>query len=173
MRISSRVVVLPQENIDTDQIIPARFLKITDKVGIGEHLFEDRPEFRAALKKGAEVLVAGNNFACGSSREHAVWSLKDFGFKAVISTSFADIFRQNSLKNGLLPVVVDAQTHALLKPDTLVTIDLATQTVSIENGPTVTFPIDSFSKTCILEGLDEIGYILKHDTEIAAFENAP
>src|SRR4029453_586282 len=117
MKMSSHVVVLPQENIDTDQIIPARFLKVTDKVGIGQHLFEDRPEFQAAGKKGVEVLVAGNNFACGSSREHAVWALKDFGFKAVISTSFADIFRQNSLKNGLLPVVVDAKTHALLKPD--------------------------------------------------------
>jgi 3-isopropylmalate/(R)-2-methylmalate dehydratase small subunit len=170
MKISSRIVVVPQENIDTDQIIPARFLKVTDKVGIGAHLFEDRPEFQ--VKKGSEILVAGNNFACGSSREHAVWALKDFGFKAVISTSFADIFRQNSLKNGFLPVVVDAQTHALLKPGMLVTIDLASQTVSIEGGPTVTFPIDSFSKTCILEGLDEIGYILKHQAAIAAHESA-
>jgi len=168
MRISSRVVVVPQENIDTDQIIPARFLKITDKVGIGQHLFEDRPEFH--VKKGAEVLVAGDNFGCGSSREHAVWALKDFGFKAVISTSFADIFRQNSLKNALVPVVVDASTHSLLKPDSFVTIDLASQTLSIENGPTVTFPIDSFSKTCILEALDEIGYILKHEALISAYE---
>src|SRR5262245_32173794 len=172
MKFTSSAVLVPQENIDTDQIIPARFLKVTDKVGIGQHLFEDRPEFQETVNKGVEVLVAGNNFGCGSSREHAVWALKDFGFKAVISTSFADIFRQNSLKNGLLPVVVDAQTHALLKPDTLVKIDLASQTVSIENGPTVTFPIDSFSKTCILEGLDEIGYILKHDAEVSAFENA-
>jgi len=168
MRITSRVVALPQENIDTDQIIPARFLKTTDKVNIGEHLFEDRPEFK--LEKGAEILVAGDNFGCGSSREHAVWALKDFGFKAVISTGFADIFRQNSLKNGFLPVVVDAKTHALLKPGVLVTIDLATQTLSIEGGPTVTFPIDSFSKTCILEGLDEIGYILKHEAAISAYE---
>ena len=169
MKISSRVVVVPQENIDTDQIIPARFLKITDKAGIGAHLFEDRPDFQ--VKKGCEVLVAGNNFGCGSSREHAVWALKDFGFKAVISTSFADIFRQNSLKNGFLPIVADAATHALLKPGISVTIDLASQTLSIENGPTVTFPIDSFSKTCILEGLDEIGYILKHDGAISAYEN--
>src|SRR5256712_4258276 len=169
MKISSRVVVVPQVNIDTDQIIPARFLKITDKAGIGRHLFEDRPEFQ--VQKGSEVLVAGRNFGCGSSREHAVWALKDFGFKAVISTSFADIFRQNSLKNGLLPIVVDAKTHALLKPGTAVTIDLASQTLSIENGPTVTFPIDSFSKTCILEGLDEIGYIQKQSEAIAAFEN--
>src|SRR5215813_450050 len=168
MKISSRIVVVPQENIDTDQIIPARFLKVTDKVGIGQHLFEDRQEFQ--VEKGFDILVAGDNFGCGSSREHAVWALKDFGFKAVISTSFADIFRQNSLKNGLLPIVVDAQTHALLKPGTPVTIDLAAQTLSIENGPTVSFPIDSFSKTCILEGLDEIGYILKHDAAITAFE---
>src|SRR5262245_21369900 len=168
MRITSNVVVVPQENIDTDQIIPARFLKVTDKVGIGAHLFEDRSDFQ--VKKGSEILVAGNNFGCGSSREHAVWALKDFGFRAVISTSFADIFRQNSLKNGFLPVVVDAQTHTLLKPETLVEIDLSSQTVSIEGGPSVTFPIDSFSKTCILEGLDEIGYILKHQATIAAYE---
>jgi 3-isopropylmalate/(R)-2-methylmalate dehydratase small subunit len=168
MKIASRVVIVPQENIDTDQIIPARFLKITDKAGIGQHLFEDRPEFQ--VKKGAEVLVAGDNFGCGSSREHAVWALKDFGFKAVISTSFADIFRQNSLKNALLPIVVNPSAHALLKPDSLVTIDLASQTLAIEGGPTVTFPIDSFSKTCILEGLDEIGYILKHETAISACE---
>src|SRR5262249_47203440 len=168
MKISSRIVVVPQENIDTDQIIPARFLKVTDKEGIGQHLFEDRPDFQ--VKKGSEILVAGNNFGCGSSREHAVWALKDFGFKAVVSTSFADIFRQNSLKNGFLPIVVDAQTHALLKPGVVVTIDLATQTVSIANGPTATFPIDSFSKTCILENLDEIGYILKHESAIAAYE---
>jgi 3-isopropylmalate/(R)-2-methylmalate dehydratase small subunit len=169
MKISSRVVVLPQENIDTDQIIPARFLKVTDKAGIGAHLFEDRPEFQQ--KKGSVVLVAGRNFGCGSSREHAVWALKDFGFQAVISTSFADIFRQNSLKNGFLPIVVDAQTHALLKPGVAVTIDLASQALSIEGGPVVTFPIDSFSKTCILEGIDEIGYILKHDSAIAAYES--
>jgi 3-isopropylmalate/(R)-2-methylmalate dehydratase small subunit len=104
MKISSPIVVVSQVNIDTDQIIPARFLKVTDKEGIGQHLFEDRPDYQ--VKKGSEILVAGNNFGCGSSREHAVWALKDFGFKAVVSTSFADIFRQNSLKNGLLPIVV-------------------------------------------------------------------
>jgi 3-isopropylmalate/(R)-2-methylmalate dehydratase small subunit len=169
VRITSNVVVVPQENIDTDQIIPARFLKVTDKAGIGAHLFEDRPDF--GVKKGSQVLVGGNNFGCGSSREHAVWALKDFGFNAVVSTSFADIFWQNSLKNGLLPVVVDSKTHALLQqPGVLVTIDLASQTLSIENGPTATFPIDSFSKTCILEGLDEIGYIQKHESAIAAYE---
>ena len=171
MKISSPVVVIPQENIDTDQIIPARFLKVTDKAGLGEHLFADRPEFRALIGRASQVLVAGNNFGCGSSREHAPWALADFGFKAVISTSFADIFRQNALKNGLLPVVVDRKTHALLEPGTSVTIDLAAQTLSIDGGLTVTFPIDSFSKTCILEGLDEIGYILKHESAIGAFEN--
>jgi len=170
MKFSSRVVVVPQENIDTDQIIPARFLKVTDKVGIGSHLFEDRPEFQ--VEKGSQVLVAGNNFACGSSREHAVWALADFGFKAVVSTSFADIFRQNALKNGFLPIVVDPKTHALLKPGTLVTVDLAAQTLSIEGGPTVTFPIDSFAKTCILENLDELGYVLKHEAVISAFEKS-
>jgi 3-isopropylmalate/(R)-2-methylmalate dehydratase small subunit len=168
MKISSPVVVVPRENIDTDQIIPARFLKVTDKVGIGAHLFEDRPELQ--VQKGTEILVTGNNFGCGSSREHAVWALKDFGIKAVISTSFADIFRQNSLKNGFLPVAVDANTHALLRPGVRVTIDLPSQTLSIEGGPVVAFPIDSFSKTCILEGLDEIGYILKHEAAIAAYE---
>jgi len=168
MKFSSPVVCVPRENIDTDQIIPARFVKVTDKAGIGEHLFEDRPDFR--VSKGSEVLVAGGNFACGSSREHAVWALMDFGFKAVVSTSFADIFRQNALKNALLPIVVDRETHALLGPGTRVTIDLAAQTLSIAGGPSVTFAIDSFSKTCILEGIDEIGYILKHEPAIAAFE---
>ena len=171
MKISSRVVVIPQENIDTDQIIPARFLKVTDKAGLGANLFADRPEFRALIGGGSQVLVAGNNFGCGSSREHAPWALADFGFKAVISTSFADIFRQNSLKNGFLPIAVDAKTHALLHHGTAVTIDLAAQTLSIDGGPTVTFPIDSFSKTCILEGLDEIGYILKHELAITTFES--
>ena len=170
MKIQSKVVVVPQENIDTDQIIPARFLKVTDKIGLGQNLFVDRPEFRALIGGGSQVLVAGNNFGCGSSREHAPWALVDFGFKAIISTSFADIFRQNCLKNGLLPIVVDAKTHALLKPGTGVTIDLAAQTLSIENGPTVTFPIDSFSKTCVLEGIDEIGYVLRHSDAITAFE---
>src|SRR5437763_62183 len=170
MKISSRVVVIPQENIDTDQVIPARFLKVTEKAGLGVNLFADRPEFRALIGSGSQVLVAGNNFGCGSSREHAPWALVDFGFKAVISTSFADIFRQNSLKNGLLPIVVDTATHAMLHPGTAVSVDLAAQTLSIENGPVVHFPIDSFSKTCILEGVDEIGYILKYAAAIAEFE---
>ena len=168
MKISSHAVCVPPANIDTDQVIPARFLKVTDKVGIGKHLFVDRPDLLP--RPGSEILVAGDNFGCGSSREHAVWSLMDYGFKAIVSTSFADIFRQNALKNGLLPVVVDAETHALLKPGALVTVDLASQTLSIDGGPAVTFPIDSFSKTCILEKLDELGYILKHEDAIAEFE---
>jgi 3-isopropylmalate/(R)-2-methylmalate dehydratase small subunit len=170
MKFSSRVVVVSQENIDTDQIIPARFLKTTDKAGLGQNLFADRPEFRERIGGGSQVLVAGNNFGCGSSREHAPWALVDFGFKAVISTGFADIFRQNSLKNGLLPIVVDKATHALLQPGTPVTVDLDSQTLSIDGGPTVTFPIDSFSKTCLLENLDELGYVLRHESAIAAFE---
>ena len=169
MKFTSKAVLVPQENIDTDQIIPARFLKTTDKVGIGGHLFEDRPDF--GVKRGSQILVAGDNFGCGSSREHAVWALVDFGFKAVVSTSFADIFRQNSLKNGFLPIIVDRQTHALLKAGTNLTVDVENQMLSIEGGPTVKFPIDSFSKTCILENLDEIGYVLKHDAVIAAFES--
>ena len=169
MKFTSKTVLVPQENIDTDQIIPARFLKTTDKAGIGDHLFEDRPDF--GVKRGSQILVAGDNFGCGSSREHAVWALVDFGFKAAVSTSFADIFRQNSLKNGFLPVVVDAPTHALLKAGTNLTVDVDNQTLSIEGGPAVKFPIDSFSKTCILESLDEIGYVLKHDAAIAAFES--
>ena len=170
MKFSSRVVVVPQENIDTDQIIPARFLKVTDRAGLGENLFVDRPEFRERIGTGSQVLVAGNNFGCGSSREHAPWALVDFGFRAVVSTSFADIFRQNSLKNGLLPIVVDKTTHALLQPGTQVTVDLASQTLSIDGGPSVTFPIDSFSKTCLLENLDELGYVLRHENAIEAFE---
>lgn len=168
MKFSSRAVFVPQKNIDTDQIIPARFLKVTDKVGIGQHLFEDRPDF--GVTRGSQILVAGDNFGCGSSREHAVWALVDFGFKAVVSTSFADIFRQNALKNGLLPIVVDAKTHAMLKAGSLLTVDLASQMLSVEGGPTVNFPIDSFSKTCLLDNLDELGYILKHEAAIAAFE---
>src|SRR5215475_15695318 len=176
-----RVAPLDRVNVDTDQIIPKQFLKRIEKTGFGQFLFYDwrfavdgtkNPDFvlHEPRYQGATILVAGKNFGCGSSREHAVWALADFGLKAVVSTSFADIFRQNSLKNGFLPIVVDAKTHALLKPGTPVTIDLAAQTLSIENGPTVSFPIDSFSKTCILEGLDEIGYILKHDAAISSFE---
>ena len=168
MKISAHAVCIPQENIDTDQVIPARFLKVTDKAGIGKHLFADRPDFR--IPAGSQILIAGNNFGCGSSREHAVWALQDFGVKAVISTSFADIFRQNALKNHLIPVVVDRETYSLIRPGMLLSVDVASQTLSLENGPTVTFPIDTFSKTCILENLDEMGYLLKHEPVITAFE---
>ena len=185
--LTSRVVPLPMPDVDTDQIIPARFLKVTVKSGMGAHLFCDwrhdaegkpRPDFilnqpRAA---GAQVLLAGHNFGCGSSREHAPWALLDFGFRAVISTSFADIFCANSLKNALLPVVVDPATHdALLArvtedPDAQVTIDLASQTLTLADGPAVRFPIDNFSKQCLLAGVDQLGYILKHQDKITNYE---
>jgi len=174
-------------DIDTDQIIPARFLKTTDKAGLGASLFADwrydaqgkpRPEF--ALNRpgaaGAQVLVAGDNFGCGSSREHAPWALAGFGFRAVVSTSFADIFRNNALKNGLLPVAVDAAAHRSLleqierTPDAEVTIDLASQSLRLPDGRRVSFPVDGFSKTCLLEGVDELGYILRFADRIAAHE---
>lgn len=184
---SSHAVCLPNENVDTDQIIPARFLKVIDKAGLGKHLFADwrynsdgSPKAEFVLNRaeavGARILLAGDNFGCGSSREHAPWALIGFGFRAVISTSFADIFRQNCLKNGLIPIAVDRPTHARLfeivrlRPHALFTVHLANQAVSVEDGPTVPFPIDSFAKTCLLEGLDELGYILKHENAIRAFE---
>ncbi len=185
-KLTSRVVVLPVDNIDTDQIIPARFLKVTDKAGLGANLFADwryapdgspRPDFvlNRPEAQGAQILLAGDNFGCGSSREHAPWALLGFGFRAVISTSFADIFRNNALKNGLLPVVVDSATHRALldllqeKPNAELTIDLATQTLSFLDR-SVTFPIDPFSKNCLLNGVDELGYILSFEKEIAAYE---
>ena len=185
--LTSRVVVLPVADIDTDQIIPARFLKTTDKDGLGKSLFADwRYEADGSPKPGfvlnqpgatgARILLAGDNFGCGSSREHAPWALTGFGFTAVISTSFADIFKNNALKNGLVPVVVDAAAHAELSralaadPAAEVTVDLAAQAVTLPGGRTVTFPIDAFSRTCLLEGVDELGYILKHDGQIAAHE---
>jgi len=186
--LTSRLVPLPVDNIDTDQIIPARYLKATDKNGMGEALFADwryhpdgspRPEFvlNDARYRGAQILLAGDNFGCGSSREHAPWALTGYGFRAVVSTSFADIFRNNALKNGLLPVIVDAQTHASLfalvaeTPTAEVTIDLASRTLSYPGG-SVTFPIDPFNKTCLLNGVDELGYLLGFEKEIAAYETA-
>jgi 3-isopropylmalate/(R)-2-methylmalate dehydratase small subunit len=185
----SRVVALPINNIDTDQIIPARFLKTTSKVGLDKQLFNDwrydaagkpNPDFvlNKAEAKGAQVLLAGDNFGCGSSREHAPWALTQFGFRAVISTSFADIFRQNSLKNSLLPIVVPADVHAELfeavssNPNATVKIDLAAQTLTTPAGRTVEFPVDEFSKHCLLQGVDELGYILGQSAEIAAYERA-
>lgn len=185
MRIESHTIVLPIDNIDTDQIIPARFLKTISKEGLGDQLFCDwrydaegkpRPDFvlDTPEAKRAQVLVAGDNFGCGSSREHAPWALIQFGFRAIVSTSFADIFRQNSLKNGLLPVVVPRDVHAelLRSPGASVVIDLASQTLTLAGGRTVEFPIDGFSKHCLLEGVDELGYILQQDSAIAAYEAA-
>jgi 3-isopropylmalate/(R)-2-methylmalate dehydratase small subunit len=182
-KFEARTVVLPVDNIDTDQIIPARFLKTISKVGLGDQLFCDwrydasgkpNPEFvlNRPEAKGAQVLVAGDNFGCGSSREHAPWALMQFGFRAVVSTSFADIFRANSLKNGLLPIVVPADVHKELleSPGAVVKIDLATQTLTLPSGRAVKFPIDAFSRHCLLEGIDELGYILQQDAAIAAYE---
>ncbi|MCS6951261.1 MAG: 3-isopropylmalate dehydratase small subunit [Bryobacterales bacterium] len=188
-RLVSRLVPLPVDNIDTDQIIPARFLKTISKEGLGEQLFYDwrydadgrpKPDFvlNQPRAQGAAILLAGDNFGCGSSREHAAWALLQFGFRAVISTSFADIFRQNALKNALLPVVVPHDVHAELfalserDPDTQVAIDLARQTLTLPDGRSVEFPIDAFSKQCLLEGLDELGYIRKHEAAIAAYERS-
>lgn len=185
--LTSRVVALPIENIDTDQIIPARYLKAIDKVGMGAHLFADwrydavgnpKPDFvlNQPRARDARILLAGDNFACGSSREHAVWALTDFGFRAVISTSIADIFRNNALKNGLLPIVVDAATQRELfaliaaNPDAELTIDVAAQTLMLPNGRVVTFDLDAFAKTCLLEGVDELGYLLARQEAIQAYE---
>jgi 3-isopropylmalate/(R)-2-methylmalate dehydratase small subunit len=181
--LESKTVVVPGENIDTDQIIPARYLKSISKDGLGEGLFRDwrynadgtpKPDFplNQPEAKGAQILVTGDNFGCGSSREHAPWALLQNGFRAVISTSFADIFKGNSLKNGLLPVVVPADVHAeLLKsPGAVVKVDLASQTVTLPGGRKVEFPIDSFSKQCLLDGVDELGYMLQQDDAIRAFE---
>ncbi|HEX4405494.1 MAG TPA: 3-isopropylmalate dehydratase small subunit [Polyangia bacterium] len=180
---TSKTVALPTENIDTDQIIPARFLKATSKNGLGKVLFADwrftadgalKPEF--ALNKpeaaGARVLVAGDNFGCGSSREHAPWALYDYGFRAVISTSIADIFKNNSLKNGLLPIAVDAATHAklLAAPNAEVTISLEAQTVTLGDGTVAKFVVDPFSRYCLLNGIDELQFLLSQDAEISAFE---
>jgi 3-isopropylmalate/(R)-2-methylmalate dehydratase small subunit len=187
-QLTSGIVPLPVNDIDTDQIIPARFLKATDKLGMGDNLFADwrynadgSPKADFVLNKpesaGKQVLLAGDNFGCGSSREHAPWALTGYGFRTVISTSFADIFRSNALKNGLLPVIVDNETHKMLfdlveeVPNAEVTVDLATQAVNLPNGHSVSFPIDPFSKACLLKGVDELGYILSFEEKIAAYES--
>ena len=175
--ITSRTVVLPVENVDTDQIIPARFLKATSKVGLGSKLFADwrfagdgTPKADFVLNQpasaGANVLVAGDNFGCGSSREHAPWALYDYGFRAVISTSIADIFRNNSLKNGLVPIVVDAATHAklLAAPGAEVKVSVADQTLTLADGTTAKFPIDPFARYCLLNGVDELEFLLSQDS---------
>ncbi len=186
---SSRVVALLVNDIDTDQIIPARFLKVTDKKGIGKNLFSDwrynadgSPKQDFILNKpdaqGVAILLAGDNFGCGSSREHAPWALTGFGFRAIISTSFADIFKNNCLKNGLLPIVVPPAVHAKLcdlvveNPAAELTVDLAGESVKLPDGTSVSFPIDGFSKTCLLNGIDELGYIQRFEKDIQQFENA-
>lgn len=180
----SRLVPMPMNNIDTDQIIPARFLKTTSKEGLDKQLFCDwrydaqgnpKPDFILNTPRGqnAQILLAGDNFGCGSSREHAPWALTQFGFRAVISTSFADIFKGNALKNSLLPIVVPHAVHEklfTLPEDAKIKVDLASQTVTLPDGERVEFPVDSFARTCLLEGIDELGWILKQEPAIAAFE---
>jgi 3-isopropylmalate/(R)-2-methylmalate dehydratase small subunit len=181
--IESTTVVLPRENVDTDQIIPARFLKTTGKKGLGKVLFSDwrydasgapRPDFvlNTPAAEGCRVLVAGDNFGCGSSREHAPWALVDAGFQAVVSTRIADIFRNNSLKNGLVPIVLEPAVHAKLMaaPGAKVRIDVAAQTITLPDGSSATFPIDGFAKFCLVNGVDELGYLLEQDAAITAHE---
>ena len=181
--IRSTTLVLPQENIDTDQIIPARFLTTTERTGLGRAAFHDwRHDADGTLRADAllnqpearshAILVAGRNFGCGSSREHAPWALLDHGFRAVVSTEIADIFRNNSLKNGLLPVVVDEATHAWLiaNPGVEVEIDLPATTLRLPDGKTVKFPIEAFSRYCRMNGVDELGYLLSKLGAIEAWE---
>ncbi len=182
-RVVSRTVVLPERNVDTDQIIPARFLKVTDKKGLGKALFCDwrydpgekpKPDFvlNRPEAQGCQILVAGDNFGCGSSREHAPWALVDYGIRAVVSTRIADIFRSNALKNGLVPVVLDPESHArlLAAPGAEVKIDLETRTITLPGGGTASFPIDAFSRYCLMNGVDELGFLLSQDAAIQAFE---
>jgi len=184
-RIASKTVVIASSDIDTDQIIPARFLTTTTKEGLGKQLFADwryqsdgsqRAEFvlNRPEARGAEILVAGRNFGCGSSREHAPWALLDFGFRAVVSTAIADIFRGNSLKNGLLPIVVDEQTSQWLldHPSAQVDIDLESMRLTLPTGTSVAFPIEPFARHCLLNGLDELGYLRAKLNDIERFEAA-
>ncbi len=183
IRIESKTLVLPLDDVDTDQIIPARFLTTTTRDGIGKALFADwrydangEPNadfvFNGPDVAGCEVLVTGRNFGCGSSREHAPWALVDFGIRAVVSTAIADIFRNNSLKNGLVPVIVDADTHQYLldNPGITVIVDLEQRTLSLPDGRTATFPIDGFSRHCIMNGIDQLGFLQQQEAAIADFE---
>ena len=183
--IESRTAVLPSTNIDTDQIIPARFLTTTTKEGLGKLAFSDwrydasgapKPEFPLNRPEaaGCTILVGGRNFGCGSSREHAPWALLDYGFRAVISTEIADIFRSNSLKNGLLPIVVDEATHQWLldNPGAQVRIDLETSTLTLPNGTSIQFPVERFARYCLLNGTDEMGFLLRQADTITKFEQA-
>jgi 3-isopropylmalate/(R)-2-methylmalate dehydratase small subunit len=184
-QIRSRTVAIPITNIDTDQIIPARFLTSTSKAGFGKHLFADwrydtagnpKPDFvlNTPAANGAHILVAGRNLGCGSSREHAPWALQDFGFQAVVSTEFADIFRTNCLKNGLLPVLVDEKTHTwlLANPGAEVAIDVAASTLTLPDGAVAQFPLEGFARYCLLNGVDELGFLLAQATAIASYEQA-
>jgi 3-isopropylmalate/(R)-2-methylmalate dehydratase small subunit len=188
-RLTSHAVALPVDDLDTDRIIPARFLKAVDRKAMGDHLFADwrtrsdgSPDPAFPLNRdsaaGAEILLAGSNFGCGSSREHAVWALTGAGFRAVIAPSFADIFRNNALKNGLLPIAVPAESvHAFLdlvasEPMTPFTIDLVEETVSTASHQAVHFSVDPFARRCLLEGVDQLGYLLNHSERIAAYEAA-
>jgi 3-isopropylmalate/(R)-2-methylmalate dehydratase small subunit len=181
--IRSRSVVLPLTDIDTDQIIPARFLRTTSREGLGKQLFADwryaadgspRPDFvlNQPQSMGAQILVGGRNFGCGSSREHAPWALLDFGIKAVISTEIADIFRSNSLKNGLVPVIVDEGTHdwLLANPGAELTLDVENTTLALPDGRQVKFPIEPFARFCLLNGVDQLGYLLLKNDAISAYE---
>src|SRR6266481_3888265 len=184
MKFESRLLPLPNNNIDTDQIIPARFLKTTSKEGLDKNLFCDwrynadgspKPDFILNTPRGqnGQVLLAGDNFGCGSSREHAPWALTQFGFRAVISTSFADIFKQNALKNSLIPIVVSPEVHAelfALDSDAKVAIDLPGQKLTLPTGRSVPFEVDEFSKHCLVNGVDELGYIQQNEAAIAAYE---
>jgi len=188
-KLKSKIYPLPNNNVDTDQIIPARYLKVTDKSGLAEGLFYawrylddgspdpkfslNRPEFQ-----GANIIVAGDNFGCGSSREHAPWALTAWGIRAIISSSIADIFRNNAIKNGLLPVIIDPDTlnqiFSMVEEDPSIelAIDLEAQMLMLPDGRKVEFPIDPFSKSCLLEGIDQLGYLLKHEDQITGFEGA-
>jgi len=182
--LRSRTAILPATNIDTDQIIPARFLTTTTREGLGKHLFSEwrydaqgaaRPDF--ALNRpeaqGCRILVGGRNFGCGSSREHAPWALLDYGFQAVVSTEIADIFRNNSLKNGLLPIIVDEQTSQwlLANPGAEVSVDVAASTLTLPTGAAVKFPLESFSRYCLLNGVDELGFLLERMPLIESYES--
>jgi 3-isopropylmalate/(R)-2-methylmalate dehydratase small subunit len=182
-RVRSRTVCLPDANIDTDRIIPARFLTTTTRTGLGKVAFNDwryredgTPDPEFALNRpeaqGAQILVAGRNFGCGSSREHAPWALLDFGLRAVVSAEIADIFRSNALKNGLLPIVLDVAVvdELLANPGIELDIDVAASTVTLPDGRRFAFPIDGFARTCLLEGVDQLGYLLKQSSAIQSFE---
>ncbi len=182
-RVTSRTLVLPAANIDTDQIIPARFLTTTTRAGLGRQLFADwrydahgaaRAEFvlNRPESRGAQFLVAGRNFGCGSSREHAPWALIDHGFRAVISTEIADIFRNNALKNGLLPVIVTEPVSQwlLAHPGAEVTLDVAARTLALPDGTVAPFPLEAFAQQCLLEGVDELGYLIAREPEIETYE---